>query len=92
MSGAMQCAEHGTSTTTFVCKHVFASLSDGVPRGFVYSSLEAADEPNAYCADCDEMLQAGGGEWNDELEAKAGIKLVCYGCFLKAAKLNGALV
>jgi hypothetical protein len=92
MSGEVQCVEHGLSTTSFVCKHVFASLSDSVPRGFIYSSLEPADEPNAYCADCDTMLQAGGGEWNDELEARAEIKLVCYGCFLKAARLNGAQV
>jgi len=78
------------STTTFVCKHVLESLADGVPRGFIYSTLDPAEEPNAYCADCDVMLQQGGGDWNDQLEVKAEIKIVCYGCFLKVAKLNGA--
>ena len=87
----VRCDEHGLSTETFVCGHILTSLKTGVPCGFVYTSLEASDEPNAYCDACDEMLQKGGGEWNDALEARAGFKLLCYECFVKAARLNGVL-
>ncbi len=91
MSDAVQCDEHGASSETFVCSHVLDSLHDGIPRGFIYSSLDAADEPSAYCSECDEMLNANGGEWTEELEKSADIKLLCYQCFLQAARLNGVL-
>jgi len=88
---AVRCEEHGVSTEAFVCGHVLASLKDGQPRGFVYSSLDAVDEPSAYCSACDTMLQANGGEWTEALEERADIKLLCYGCFMKAARMNGVL-
>jgi len=37
--------------------------------------------PDAWCAACDKALQAGGGDWNEESEAFAQIKLVCDACY-----------
>ncbi|MBL6852857.1 MAG: hypothetical protein ISS15_03705 [Alphaproteobacteria bacterium] len=79
------------SNETFVCVHVANSIRDGVACGFVYTSLNPDEEPCAYCKDCDAMLSANGGEWTEALEAKADIKLLCFGCFLKGAQLNGVL-
>jgi len=91
VTNLISCNEHGESAQTFVCSHIIASLKDGQPRGFVYTTLDPNDEPNAYCSACEEMLNASGGEWTEELEKKAGVKLLCYECFLRAARLNGVL-
>ena len=91
MSEKIHCDEHGAASIAFVCAHVAQSLRDDNPRGFFYTSLEPENEPCAWCSQCDEMREAGGGEWNDELEVKSEIKLLCYECFLRAARLNGVL-
>ena len=89
MSAMIECAEHGSSNASFVCTHVRQSLIDNVARGFCYSSLDPDVEPCAWCDHCDQMLTNGGGDWNEELEAVAKIKLLCSSCFMKAARLNG---
>jgi uncharacterized protein YjaG (DUF416 family) len=47
----------------------------------------ADDELNAWCDSCDEVLTKVG-EWNDESEAFAKIKLICDACFFEMKKLN----
>lgn len=89
MSRDLRCDRHGLSTATFVCRHLLDSLGDGVSRGFFYTSLHAEEEPCAWCSACDSMLEQGGGSWTAELEKKAEINVICYGCFLSLAKLDG---
>ena len=91
MTKVVDCSEHGQAPESFVCGHILESLWDGQARGFYYSSLNAEDEPCAWCADCERMLHAEGDVWTEELEERAGIKLLCYECFLRAARLNGVL-
>ncbi|WP_305008998.1 hypothetical protein [Hymenobacter aranciens] len=45
------------------------------------------DELNAWCDACDEVLLRIG-EWNDESEAFAKIKLVCDACYFDMKELN----
>jgi TPP-dependent indolepyruvate ferredoxin oxidoreductase alpha subunit len=89
MTDSVDCPVHGSSAITFVCAHVAASLKDKKPRGFWYSSFKVEDEPCAWCTECEDMLRAAGDEWNDEIQKHAQIKLLCFGCFVRAAQLNG---
>ena len=71
---------HGPQKAAYACGHVVASLRDGVARGLFY-----ARDPdgcfNGWCKDCDDRLEAAGGEWNDETEAAASIQLLFDRCF-----------
>ncbi|MBC6699429.1 hypothetical protein [Hymenobacter sp. BT190] len=44
-------------------------------------------ELNAWCDMCDEKLMEVG-EWNDESESFAQIKLICDACFFDMKELN----
>jgi hypothetical protein len=78
------CDVHGKSYATFVCQH----LLDGIHRGF-YCSNEGDDpRPDAWCRKCDELFLANGGEWNEEAEKFADIKLLCVHCYDNAKANN----
>ncbi len=51
------------------------------------NKIYANDELNAWCDACDEVLWKVG-EWNEDTEAFASIKLVCDKCFFKMKELN----
>ncbi|TYZ06210.1 hypothetical protein FY528_18920 [Hymenobacter lutimineralis] len=51
------------------------------------SVVYANDELNAWCDACDEVLTRVG-EWNDESEGFAKIKVVCDACFFDMKELN----
>lgn len=78
------CAEHGQVRPAFVCRHLSDQLLKGqfTPIGFFEPDTQA-EEPNAWCEQCDEVMAAQGG-WNDASEVFAGVKLVCSGCFARA--------
>lgn len=83
------CDEHGKSRAAYVCTHLLLTLRDGVPRGVIW--LRDEDEcVNAYCGDCDVMLEAGGGAWTSEVEARADIKVICEGCFERVLSIDEA--
>jgi hypothetical protein len=63
-------------------------LRTGVPAGLIW--LRDHDgNINAWCDDCEAYLDAHGQEWNDHTEAYAGITLICEGCFMRVARMNG---
>lgn len=73
----VSCATHGSSHAAFVCHH----LPHGVGLGFFHGDDEPEDpRPDAWCARCDEVMQAEG-EWNDDGEDFADVTLVCAGCY-----------
>jgi len=84
----VECATHGLRAAAFVCVHSMETLSDGHPRGLLWSR-DSDGCLNGYCDACERYLERNGGEWNDETEAHADIKLVCEGCFRRIAALNG---
>jgi hypothetical protein len=79
------CGKHGETPPTFVCRHVFG----GVACGF-HANPPAPDDPwpDAWCDLCEEAFQAGGGEWNEESEKLADIKMLCTHCYADARARN----
>lgn len=87
MNGMIECREHGQSRRAYVCAHVSHTLSDGIPRGVIWSRDEDGCV-NAYCDACDARLEAAGGEWIDEVVTAADIKLICEPCFRRTLSIN----
>jgi hypothetical protein len=87
VTGTLECGTHGTVRPAFVCCHLVDTLRDDVPRGLLWSRDEDGNV-NAYCDACDQMLEAGGGEWTDELGAQAKVKIICESCFGIVESIN----
>lgn len=86
LSGQVECPDHGTEGTAFVCRH----LNLETPVGFVegYSPDDPLEELyQAWCHACDEVL-VREGDWNDRSEAFAQIRLVCRACYRQMRELN----
>ena len=73
----VECERHGTRGATFLCHH----LLEGAAKGWVELDTGDKNRPDAWCADCDAAWFAGGGEWSDEFEEVARIRVVCSGCY-----------
>ena len=86
MSERVTCEEHGENLATIVCVHIIDTLRDRKPRGFLWS-VEDEDDYSAVCQACRNMPD---DEWS-RLAVELG-RVVCFGCFKKAAILNGVKV
>lgn len=84
----LECAQHGRQPATFVCQHIVQTLKDGEPRGFWWADDQDTPRPDAWCSACEAKVQESGGEWNDENETFAGVKLLCASCYDKAKEIN----
>ena len=84
----VECSVHGKQQTTYVCQHLVQSLRDDIPRGFWWAT-ESPDNPrpDAWCSECEEHVN-DAGEWNDEAEDYAGIKILCGSCYDNVKELN----
>jgi hypothetical protein len=87
MSKFVECGEHGKSRPAFVCKHLVQTLRDQIPRGVIWLRDDDGNV-NSYCDECNMRLERAGGDWNDELEAEAGVKLICEGWFRRVLSIN----
>ena len=85
----VECESHGPQEATFVCSHLVASLPLGKAIGFFWDPGEESSRGDAWCAECEEVRIRCGGDWNDESEAFAKIKLLCGGCWDRLKELNG---
>ena len=83
----IECATHGSAPQAYVCGHSLLSLRDGSPRGLLWT-VDEDGHFNGYCNECDDHLEANGGEWNETTEAFADLKVVCEVCFRRLAALN----
>jgi len=92
MSAMVECCEHGKVRAAFVCSHSVETLTDGIARGFIWSRGEESKEINAYCKVCEVFMDANGGEWTEDNDWYAGVKLVCEGCALDVAAINNVEV
>lgn len=84
----IECDEHGKQQATHVCQHIVQTLVDGDPRGFWWANDPDSPRPDAWCSECEAKVQETGGEWNDENEPFAGVKLLCGACYDKAKDIN----
>jgi hypothetical protein len=87
VSGMVECG-HGKVRPAFVCCHLVETLRDHVARGLLWSRDEHGNV-NAYCDICDQMLEHAGGDWTEELGAKANVQLICEMCFRKIERVDG---
>jgi hypothetical protein len=84
---SVECDVHGSRAPAFVCSYLVLTLMDMKARGVTWTKDDDG-EVSAYCDECRDRLEAGGGEWNDELEAQAGVQLLCFGCFERVLEIN----
>ena len=86
----IHCDEHGECPACFVCRHLSASLqNDFGGLGFVVPAvLNPGESPQAWCFECDRLMESRGGEWDTIGEAFAGITLACSACFGRIRELN----
>ena len=86
----VDCGIHGKQERTFVCQHIVQTLRDRQRRGFYWGAAEpGTTRGNAWCGECDKMLEAAGTNWTEELEKVAKISILCGGCYDEAKRLNG---
>jgi uncharacterized protein YjaG (DUF416 family) len=85
----VECCTHGNRFPAYVCQHLNLHTPVGFNEPFNSDPdvTYANDELNAWCDACDTVLTEAG-EWNDESEAFAKIKLICDACFFEMKKLN----
>jgi hypothetical protein len=88
-SNRVECCTHGNRYPAFVCQHLNLKTPVGFYEPFASdpSEVYSDDELNAWCDACDEVLTRVG-EWNEESEKFAKIKLVYDVCFFDMKKLN----
>jgi hypothetical protein len=84
----VECSVHGTQQATFVCQHLVHSLRTGEYVGFCCAESGGNPRPDAWCDECEKAVQATDGEWNNESEAFAGIKLLCGACYDRVKHIN----
>lgn len=78
---AVECTTHGTQQATFVCRHIVDGVRTRESVGFWTSRDPDNPRPDAWCTECQALVQATGGEWTDESEAFAGVTLLCGTCY-----------
>lgn len=83
----VHCDEHGETQACFVCRHLSESLFSEV-GGLGFVASETSDRPQAWCFECDSLLQSRGGEWDTVSESVARVTLACAGCFERMRALN----
>ena len=88
MTALVECCQHGSQEETFVCQHIAEGLREGVPYGFWWETESGSARPDALCTTCNELATRTDGEWTEELEARASIKLLCGLCYDQAREMN----
>ncbi len=80
----ISCREHGEQADAAVCIHIVQTLNDRKARGFL-AQIDDDGGHSAICIHCNEMPFE---EWErTKLETFA---MICFECYRKAAKINGA--
>jgi hypothetical protein len=87
-SNSVECGQHGNQDQTFVCQHIVQGLRERVPNGFWWAKDSSNPRPDAWCTACNEVVAATGGEWTQDAETFAGVKLLCGLCYDIAKTMN----
>lgn len=86
----VECTQHGFARPGFVCQHLDCKTVSGFHEAFdTYKGMELEEEDDfqAWCDEC-EKVRAEYGEWNEESENFAQIRLVCENCYFELKKFN----
>lgn len=76
-SEQIHCAQHGVSSTTFICQHLF---ENPVQRWYCDYPTEDRPRPDAWCESCNVEWEKQG-EWNEANEDCTAIQLLCGHCY-----------
>jgi hypothetical protein len=82
---------NGTERIAFICKHINKTTKTGFiePRNFMpWDELEEDEDLQAYCFECEKVLEQEGGEWNEKAEAFADVRIVCESCYFEMKEIN----
>lgn len=82
----IECARHGSTVATFVCRH----LERGQGCGFHDSEAQGDRWPDAWCDKCQAILDRDG-HWTDENLPMAEMAVLCTGCY-EEVRANNARV
>jgi len=85
-SHTVQCVEHGTRPATFVCQHLVTEFGAGFHWGTDPDEPDAW-WPDAWCDDCERVLEQEG-EWTPRALEAAGLRLLCDRCYEVARERN----
>lgn len=91
-SKIITCDIHGDQEETFVCQHIVYSLVNENRVGFHYPAESDILRPDAWCAECENTRIEAGGDWNDELNERLNVKLLCGKCYDIAKSINSKLM
>jgi hypothetical protein len=86
----VECETHGEISPAFICHHLLSHKKVGWNEPETYEfdqDDEFAGCINAWCDRCEDFVNKIG-EWNDESEAFADIRLVCERCAKKLKEFN----
>lgn len=84
----VNCGNHGFRRPAFVCQHLNLENPIGFEEAFeTYKGMDLDDDLQAWCNEC-EKIRIKYGEWNEESEKFAKIKLICEDCYFEMKALN----
>ncbi len=73
----VECPVHGTTDGAYICTHL---MNDPLQPWFCDYPSEDNPWPDAWCGACEQVFQTEG-EWNENNEDGAEIRLVCSRCY-----------
>ena len=80
----VDCTIHGRQRMGVACTHIAHGLLDGTTPGFVIAPEGDETLPNAWCDECETMVDSLGGDWGSEASDRADFKMLCAGCYGEA--------
>lgn len=86
----IKCEIHGNQGYGLVCQHLNSNEENNgfwEPFDSEFDKEYEDGELNGWCNKCDEVLMKEG-EWNENSESFAQIKLVCKSCYFEIKKKN----
>lgn len=75
----VDCETHGPTSATYLCQHLVGGEKRGFNPGY---DPDLPDDlwPDAWCDECEKVLESEG-EWNDESQKFADIRVLCCRCY-----------
>jgi hypothetical protein len=85
----INCDSHGPQQETFVCAHILDGSRAEKRAGFFYVPDPDNPRPDAWCAECNDRFQRGGGDWEILPESEQPkIAILCGACYDEAKSFH----
>lgn len=86
----VECSKHKSNRIAFCCQHILTEKKVGFEELFeTYEDMELDEEDDlwAWCDAC-ELQRQKEEEWNDNLMAFSGMKIICERCYFEMKEIN----